>query len=150
MTRKTRRLVLIGSALAVLAVAAALVLTALSGTITFFASPTDIAEKAIAPGQRLRLGGLVEAGSVKRDGPSAIEFSVTDTNKAVRVAYSGIVPDLFREGQGVVAEGMIDPSGVFRADTLLAKHDENYMPKEVAEALKRQGRWKETEGKASP
>jgi cytochrome c-type biogenesis protein CcmE len=143
MTRKTLRLVLIGSALAVLGLAAALILTALSGTITFFASPTDIVDKGSIPGQRLRLGGLVEKGSVVHDGPNAIRFGVTDTKSIVRVTYSGIVPDLFREGQGVVAEGAMDPSGIFRADTLLAKHDEKYMPKEVVEALKAQGRWEE-------
>jgi cytochrome c-type biogenesis protein CcmE len=146
MTRKTRRLVLIGSVLAVLGVAAGLVLTALSSTITFFASPTDIATKGVSVGQRLRLGGLVAAGSIVHDGPNSVGFAVTDTANTVHVTYSGIVPDLFREGQGVVAEGAVDPSGVFRADTLLAKHDETYMPKEVAEALKRQGRWKEGEG----
>lgn len=133
---------MIGSAMGVLAIAAGLVLTALSGTIAFFASPTDIVEKAIRPGQRLRLGGLVEAGSVTRDA-ARIEFRVTDNNKDVAVSYSGIVPDLFREGQGIVAEGMLDDAGVFRADTVLAKHDETYMPKEVVEALKAQGRWKE-------
>jgi cytochrome c-type biogenesis protein CcmE len=152
MTRKTRRLVFIGSALAVLGLAAALVLTALSGTITFFASPTDVVEKGIGPGQRLRLGGLVENGSVVHDGPNSVAFAVTDTNKAVRVIYTGILPDLFREGQGVVAEGTIDQSGVFQADTVLAKHDETYMPKEVVDALKAQGRWKEGEmvGSAKP
>jgi cytochrome c-type biogenesis protein CcmE len=129
--------------MAVLAVAAGLVLTALSGTIAYFASPTDIAEKAIQPGQRLRLGGLVQQGSVTRDGPARIEFRVTDNKTSVPVSYSGIVPDLFREGQGIVAEGALDTAGVFRADTVLAKHDENYMPKEVADALKAQGRWKE-------
>jgi cytochrome c-type biogenesis protein CcmE len=147
MTRKTRRLALIGVALAVLGIAAALVLTALNRSITFFASPSDIVAKGIAPGQRLRIGGLVETGSVVRNGPGEIAFGVTDTSKVVRVVYSGVVPDLFREGQGVVAEGVLDPSGVFRADTLLAKHDERYMPKEVADALKAQGRWKEGEAK---
>jgi cytochrome c-type biogenesis protein CcmE len=147
MTRKTRRLALIGAALAVLGVAAALVLTALNSSITFFASPSDIAAKGIAPGQRLRIGGLVEMGSVTRNGPNEITFGVTDTSKVVRVTYSGIVPDLFREGQGVVAEGVLDPGGIFRADTLLAKHDERYMPKEVADALKAQGRWREGEAK---
>jgi cytochrome c-type biogenesis protein CcmE len=145
MTRKTRRLALIGAALAVLAIAAALVLTALRSSITFFASPTDVVEKSIGTGQRLRLGGLVEQGSVKHDGPNTIHFGVTDTNKVIEVTYSGIVPDLFREGQGVVVEGALDPAGLFRADTLLAKHDERYMPKEVVDALKAQGRWQEGE-----
>jgi cytochrome c-type biogenesis protein CcmE len=147
MTRKTRRLALIGAALAVLGIAAALVLTALNSSITFFASPSDIVTKGIAPGQRLRIGGLVETGSVARNGPSEVAFGVTDMANVVRVVYSGIVPDLFREGQGVVAEGVLDAGGVFRADTLLAKHDERYMPKEVADALKAQGRWQEGGGK---
>jgi cytochrome c-type biogenesis protein CcmE len=150
MTRKTRRLALIGAALAVLALAAALVLTALRSSITFFASPSDIVEKGIGPGQRLRLGGLVEQGSVKHEGPNTILFGVTDTNKVIAVSYSGIVPDLFREGQGVVVEGALDPGGLFRADTLLAKHDERYMPREVVDALKAQGRWQEGSGGRTP
>ncbi|MFN7286467.1 MAG: cytochrome c maturation protein CcmE [bacterium] len=142
MTRKQRRLVLIGIAGLVLAGAAALILTALQSQITFFATPSDIAAKTVQPGQRLRLGGLVEAGSVKRDSATTrIDFRVTDTAQTIPVTYSGIVPDLFREGQGVVAEGTIDGNGVFKADSLLARHDENYMPKEVADALKAQGHW---------
>jgi cytochrome c-type biogenesis protein CcmE len=141
-TRKQRRLVLIGVAGLVLAAAAGLVLTALQSQITFFATPSDIVAKSVQPGQRLRLGGLVEAGSVKRDNETTrIDFRVTDTSQTIPVTYSGIVPDLFREGQGVVAEGTIDSAGVFRADSLLARHDENYMPKEVADALKAQGHW---------
>jgi len=142
MTRKQRRLVLIGSGLAVLGLAAALVLTALRDTIVFFNSPTDVVEKQIKPGTRIRLGGLVKPGSIERGQNLAVRFEVTDGNKALPVAYTGILPDLFREGQGVVAEGVLEP-GLFRADTVLAKHDETYMPKEVADALKKQGHWKE-------
>ncbi len=142
MTRKQRRLVLIGSGLAVLGLAAALVLTALRDTIVFFNSPTDVVEKQIKPGTRIRLGGLVKPGSIERGQNLVVRFEVTDGNKELPVAYTGILPDLFREGQGVVAEGVLEP-GLFRADTVLAKHDETYMPKEVADALKKQGHWKE-------
>jgi cytochrome c-type biogenesis protein CcmE len=141
MTRKQRRLALIGSGLAVLAVAAALVLSALKDSIVFFNSPTDVVEKHVQPGARIRLGGLVQPGSLKRGDNLSVQFEVTDGNRAVPVAYIGILPDLFREGQGVVAEGALDSVGLFRADTVLAKHDETYMPKEVADALKKQGHW---------
>ena len=142
MTRKQRRLVLIGSALAVLGIAVALVLGALRDSIVFFNSPTDVVEKQINPGTRIRLGGLVKTGSIAKGDNLAVRFEVTDGNKALQVAYTGILPDLFREGQGVVAEGVLEP-GLFRADTVLAKHDERYMPKEVADALKKQGHWKD-------
>ena len=141
MTRKQRRFALIGSALAVLAVATALVLSALKDSIVFFNSPTDVVEKNIQPGARIRLGGLVQPGSLKRGDNLMVRFEVTDGNRAVPVTYTGILPDLFREGQGVVAEGALEPGGLFRADTVLAKHDETYMPKEVADALKKQGHW---------
>jgi cytochrome c-type biogenesis protein CcmE len=141
MTRKQRRLALIGSGLAVLAVAAALVLSALKDSIVFFNSPTDVVEKNVQPGARIRLGGLVVSGSLQRGDNLSVRFEVTDGNRAVPVAYTGILPDLFREGQGVVAEGALDGAGLFRADTVLAKHDETYMPKEVADALKKQGHW---------
>ena len=142
MTRKRRRLVLIGSALSVLAVAIALVLGALKDAIVFFNSPTDVAEKQIAAGTRIRLGGLVKEGSVQRGENMQIRFDVTDGRNTVRVAYQGLLPDLFREGQGVVTEGALDGAGTFKADSVLAKHDETYMPKEVADALKKQGHWK--------
>ncbi|MBD8874879.1 cytochrome c maturation protein CcmE [Roseibium polysiphoniae] len=141
MTRKQRRLTMIGIAGAVLAVAVGLILFALNDQIVFFQSPTDIAEKAIPPGQRIRLGGLVEEGTVVRSDDANVSFKVTDTVNSVSVTYKGILPDLFREGQGVVTEGVIDARGVFVADNVLAKHDENYVPKEVAEALKQQGVW---------
>jgi cytochrome c-type biogenesis protein CcmE len=142
MTRKQRRLTLIGSAFAVLAFAAGLVLYALSGSIVFFSTPTMAAEQHIAPGKRFRLGGLVQPGSLVCGG-SQVSFEVADGGAKLPVIYTGILPDLFREGQGVVAEGALDASGTFRADTVLAKHDENYMPKDVADALKKQGHWKD-------
>jgi cytochrome c-type biogenesis protein CcmE len=142
MTRKQRRLVLIGSSLAVLAVAVGLVLNALRDSLVFFNSPSDVVEKHVLPGTRIRLGGLVKPGTVKRDNLTA-RFEVTDGKEAIPVTYTGILPDLFREGQGVVAEGALEPGGLFKADTVLAKHDEKYMPKEVVDALKKQGRWQE-------
>ncbi len=148
MTRKSRRLLLISCALGVLGIAAGLVLFALSDTIVFFRSPSDIAAQHPAPGTRLRLGGLVKAGSVDRQDGTHVRFVVTDGGADVAVSYVGILPDLFREGQGVVAEGVLEPEGGFRADTVLAKHDEKYMPKEVVEALKKQGVWQEGEGGA--
>jgi cytochrome c-type biogenesis protein CcmE len=143
MTRKQRRLVLIGGSLAVLAVAVALMLSAFRDSIVFFNSPSDVAEKHIGPGTRIRLGGLVKSGSLMRGDDLKIRFDVTDGNHEIAVAYQGVLPDLFREGQGVVAEGALDPSGVFAADTILAKHDETYMPKEVADALKKSGHWQD-------
>jgi cytochrome c-type biogenesis protein CcmE len=148
MTRKQRRLVLIGSSLGVLALAAVLVLSALKDSIVFFNSPTDVAEKHVVPGTRIRLGGLVKPGTVQRGDQLAVRFEVTDGNRAIAVSYQGILPDLFREGQGVIAEGVMEPGGGFKADSVLAKHDENYMPKDVADALKKQGHWKDEYGKA--
>ena len=142
MTRRQRRLALIGSALAILGIALALVLTAFRDSIVFFNSPTDVAEKHIVPGSRIRLGGLIKEGSVVRGENLQVHFDVTDGNATISVAYQGLLPDLFREGQGVVTEGTLEPSGTFKADTVLAKHDEVYMPKEVADALKKQGHWK--------
>jgi cytochrome c-type biogenesis protein CcmE len=146
-TRRQRRLVLIGSSLGVVALAAALVLSALKESIVFFNSPTDVVEKQVQPGMRIRLGGLVKPGTVERGDNLAVRFEVTDGNRAITVAYQGILPDLFREGQGVVAEGTLEAGGMLRADTVLAKHDERYMPKEVADALKKQGHWKDEYGK---
>jgi cytochrome c-type biogenesis protein CcmE len=146
MTRKQRRLALIGSGLGVLALATMLVLFALKDSIVFFNSPTDVVEKNVAPGSRIRLGGLVKPGSLVRGDNLLVTFEVTDGNKSVAVSYTGILPDLFREGQGVVTEGALDTSGHFKADSVLAKHDETYMPKEVADALKKQGHWKTESG----
>src|SRR5262249_51313158 len=137
MTRKQRRLALIAGGVSVLAVAVLLVLFAMKDSIVFFNSPTDVAEKHIAPGTRIRLGGLVVPQSLSRGEALAVRFEVTDGNRAIAVTYQGVLPDLFREGQGVVAEGTLD------GDNVLAKHDENYMPKEVADALKKQGHWKD-------
>lgn len=148
MTRKQRRLVLIGSSLGVLALAAVLVLSALKDSIVFFNSPTDVVEKNVQPGSRIRLGGLVKEGSLQRGDNLAVRFEVTDGNRAIVVNYQGILPDLFREGQGVIAEGTLEPGGGFTADSVLAKHDEKYMPKDVVDALKKQGRWEEGAGKA--
>src|SRR3990170_2767012 len=121
MTRKQRRGVLIGSAVAVLSLAVILMMVAFRQSIVFFHTPSDIAESKIAPGVRFRLGGLVEQGSVKRGGGARVEFKVTDTLKTVPVSYEGVLPDLFREGQGVVTEGVLKPDGQFEADTVLAK-----------------------------
>jgi cytochrome c-type biogenesis protein CcmE len=126
----------------VLALAAVLVLSALRDSIVFFNSPTDVVEKQVKPGTRIRLGGLVQPGTLDRKDLNA-RFEVTDGKTAIRVSYTGILPDLFREGQGVIAEGTLVEGGAFRADTVLAKHDETYMPKEVADALKKQGHWKD-------
>ncbi len=144
MTPKRKRLWLVLGSVAVLGGAATLVLTALSDNIVFFYSPTQIAEKQIPPERRFRMGGLVEAGSVTKSPDGQVtRFKVTDTNKTVDVVYRGLLPDLFREGQGVVAEGSLGADGVFAAREILAKHDENYMPPEVAKALKDSGQWKD-------
>ena len=147
MTRKQRRLILIGGSLGVLAIAAALVLSALTDSIVFFNSPTDVAEKHLSPGTRIRIGGLVKPGSLQRGESLKVSFEVTDGNHDIAVRYQGIVPDLFREGQGVVAEGKIEMDGSVAADSVLAKHDERYMPREVVDALKKTGRWQEGEMK---
>ncbi len=143
MTRKQRRFTLIAVAGAVLALAAGLVLYALRDNVAFFRTPSEVAEQKVPPGQRFRLGGLVEGGSVNKGVGDRVAFSVTDTKASVKVIYQGILPDLFREGQGVVTEGVLQADGAFRADTVLAKHDETYMPREVADALKKQGVWKD-------
>lgn len=145
MTRKQRRSFLIILCLSVLGIAVALVLSALEDSIVFFHSPTDVVEKNISKNQRFRLGGLVKEGSIIRGENTRISFEVTDTNKTIQVHYTGILPDLFRAGQGVVTEGKLNEKGIFIADSVLAKHDENYMPPEVAESLKKQGVWKGSE-----
>jgi len=150
MTRKQRRATFILTSLAILGAGLGLVLYAMSDNIVFFYSPSDIIEKSVAPDTRIRLGGMVEKGSVKKASPTSITFVVTDFAKTVRVSYTGILPDLFREGQGVVAEGTLQADGSFIADTVLAKHDEKYMPPEVAESLKKAGRWKEGEDTPAP
>jgi cytochrome c-type biogenesis protein CcmE len=143
MTRKQRRLAIVGGGLGVAGLAVALMLNACSDSIVFFNSPTDVVERHVEPGTRIRLGGLVKTGSLERGNDLRVRFEVTDGRTEIPVAYQGVLPDLFREGQGIVAEGALDVAGVFDADTILAKHDETYMPKEVAEALKKSGRWKD-------
>jgi cytochrome c-type biogenesis protein CcmE len=143
MTRRQRRLTLIGIAGLVLVAAAGLVLYALSDRIVFFHSPTDVVAKQIPAGTRIRLGGLVAEGSLAKEGDGQVRFDVTDGRTSIAVTYQGILPDLFREGQGVVAEGVIADDFSFAADTVLAKHDERYMPREVVDALKASGRWQE-------
>jgi cytochrome c-type biogenesis protein CcmE len=150
MTRKQRRAVLIGTCLAVLGVAVGLVLFALRDSIVFFYTPSEIAEKHLETGQRFRLGGLVENGSVKRGEGTTVGFVITDKRSTLPVTFTGVLPDLFREGQGVVAEGVLNSHGVFHADSVLAKHDENYMPPEVAKKLKEQGVWRGDEQAGAP
>ena len=144
MTRKRRRLYMVFAAMLILAGASALVLSALQSEITYFYSPSDLVAGKAPAGRSIRLGGLVEDGSVKRldDGVTTL-FHVTDLSESVPVTYRGLLPDLFREGQGVVTEGSIDADGAFVAREVLAKHDETYMPREVADALKKSGQWRE-------
>jgi cytochrome c-type biogenesis protein CcmE len=155
MTRKQRRGVLILVGLALIGGAAALMLLAFQKNVTFFKSPTEVQANAPKPGEQFRLGGLVEEGSVqKSNGVST--FKITDLSKSVSVfcnaKCSADLPDLFKEGQGAIAAGAMGPDGVFLADKVLAKHDEKYMPPEVAAALKKSGRWQEQGGqpKAAP
>lgn len=143
MTRRQRRLALIGACGLVLASAVALILVALNQNITFFRSPSDIVSLALKPGTHMRIGGLVEAGTLEKRPGEDVRFAVTDGSQTLHVSYHGLLPDLFREGQGVVAEGTLQADGSFLADTVLAKHDERYMPREVVDALKKQGRWQE-------
>jgi cytochrome c-type biogenesis protein CcmE len=143
MTRKRRRLVWLAAGMVVLAAATAMVLSAFSDNLVFFYGPSELAAKHIPPGRRIRIGGLVEQGSVVHRNGREVDFRVTDGKTALKVTYTGILPDLFREGQGVVAEGRLGDDGVFAASSVLAKHDEKYMPPEVADALKKAGRWQE-------
>ncbi len=140
MTRKGKRLTMIIGALVALGLAAGLVLFALRDNIVFFYTPSELATRTIAPGARLRIGGLVKEGSVLKNGKDAF-FIVTDRSRDLKVSFTGLLPDLFREGQGVVVDGALNPDGAFRADSVLAKHDERYMPRDVADKLKAQGVW---------
>jgi cytochrome c-type biogenesis protein CcmE len=151
-TRKRKRLCIVLAGMTMLGVAVALVLTAFQDNIVFFYTPSDLTDKQVGPEQRVRLGGLVEDGSVRKaDDGVTTEFVITDFIDTVDVSYKGILPDLFREGQGVVAEGRMLPDGSLQATEVLAKHDENYMPKEVAEKIKESGRWQEDgEGGTTP
>jgi cytochrome c-type biogenesis protein CcmE len=143
MTRRQRRAAFIGLGVGILCFAVFLVLFALRDSVVGFHLPKDVVGKQVPEGRRIRLGGVVAAGSLKRDGLVA-EFAITDNSVTIPARYTGVLPDLFREGQGVVAEGKLDASGRFIADTVLAKHDENYMPPEVAKALKEKGMWQHT------
>lgn len=153
MTRKQQRLGMLALGMSALAGATALVLTAFSNNLVFFYSPSDLKTQAISAERRVRIGGLVEDGSVHRGADSRVAFRITDGKTDIPVVYRGILPDLFREGQGVVAEGKLSPDGAFSASTILAKHDERYMPREVVDALKKSGHWQEgaaTEAAAAP
>ena len=144
MTRKRRRLYIVLTGLVLLGGAAALVLTAFEENILFFYSPSDLQAEPPPPGRVIRMGGLVEEGTVEKSGDSvAVSFRITDLSHSIPVTYSGILPDLFREGQGVVTQGVLGPDGVFQAQEVLAKHDETYMPPEVADALKKSGQWRD-------
>ena len=145
MTRKQKRLSWIGTIGLVLTLAVGLVLYALSNKISFSLDPTELLAKEVKAGERIRLFGLVKEGTVKRGEGLNVRFELTDTVSTVPVAFNNILPDLFREGQGIITEGVLDKKGIFLADTVLAKHDENYMPKEVAESLKEKGLWQEKE-----
>lgn len=150
MTRKRRRLYFVVGGVALLGLAVGLTLSALNNNLVFFYSPTELYAQHIRPGRLVRIGGLVAAGSVRHEADgTTIDFTVTDGRKSVPVTYSGTIPDLFREGQGVVIEGRLASSGLFDATTLLAKHDARYMPPAVVEALKKSGRWKEGEAAAA-
>jgi cytochrome c-type biogenesis protein CcmE len=153
MTRKRRRLWLLLACGLGLGSATALALSAFRDNLVFFLAPSDLAAKAPPPGRSFRLGGLVEQGSVRKatdDGRPAAKFRITDGGASVEVTYVGILPDLFREGQGVVTLGAMQSDGTFRASEVLAKHDETYMPKEVADALKKSGQWNPNSGPPPP
>ena len=142
MRPKRKRLVFVSLGLGVLTVAVLLVLNALEDSVVFFHSPTEVTEQRVRTDRRLRIGGLVEQGTVQRSGGAEVRFRITDLANTVAVSFTGILPDLFREGQGVVVEGRMR-DGVLIADQVLAKHDEKYMPPEVAESLKKSGQWRE-------
>ena len=145
-TRRRRRALAIAAATGVLCLAVLLVLRALRDSVVFFHTPSEVIAQHIAAGKRIRLGGLVAVGSLRRAEGTTVTFAITDGGATVPASYTGILPDLFREGQGVVAEGKLDATGRFLADTVLAKHDETYMPPEVARALKDKGVWKGASG----
>ncbi len=145
MTRKQKRLAVIGGALGFLGAATALTFYALGQKASYFYMPADLQQTSVAPGERIRLGGLVEQGTIVRGQGTDVAFSVTDKEKSVKVVFTGILPDLFREDQGVITEGSFRQDGIFVADSVLAKHDESYMPKEVADSLKAKGVWQESQ-----
>jgi len=141
MTRKRQRMIFVLLGLLMLAGATTLVLTAFRSNLVFFFSPTDLLASPQPPGHSFRLGGLVEPGSVDKAGGETVRFRITDKKNTLLVVYRGVLPDLFREGQGVVVEGSLAADGSFTASSVLAKHDEKYMPPEVAAALKKAGEW---------
>jgi cytochrome c-type biogenesis protein CcmE len=146
--RKKQRLMVLALALLLVGGATGLVLAALQDKVAVFVTPTQVAERQVGPGKRFRIGGLVAQGSIQREPGGEVRFALTDTAHAVPVVYKGLLPDLFREQQGIVAQGILRSDGTFEAAEVLAKHDENYMPKEVADALKQAGYWqREGEGK---
>ena len=144
MTRKQKRLSVILGGLAFLGAATGLTFYALGQKASYFYMPADLATASLQPGQRIRLGGLVEDGTLVRGQGATVTFAVTDKQKSIKVTYTGVLPDLFREGQGVITEGSFGSDGTFDADSVLAKHDERYMPKEVADGLKAKGVWVES------
>ena len=143
MTRKRRRLIAVLTGLVMLGGATAMALLAFNDNLVFFYSPSDLAAKTVGPERRIRIGGLVEDQSLVKEDGRRVAFRVTDGKAELKVVFDGLLPDLFREGQGVVAEGKLRGDGVFVASSVLAKHDEKYMPPEVADALKRSGHWQE-------
>ncbi|MFC5385366.1 cytochrome c maturation protein CcmE [Aquamicrobium segne] len=145
MTRKQKRLAVILGGLVFLSAATALTFVALGQKASYFYMPGDLVTADVKPGQRIRLGGIVEKGSILHSQDASVTFGVTDVGETVKVTYKGILPDLFREEQGVITEGAFTPDGGFVADSVLAKHDENYMPREVAEGLKEKGLWQHYE-----
>lgn len=148
--RKQQRLALVLLALLLIGGATGLVLAALQDKVAFFVSPSDVAARQLDAGKRFRIGGLVVNGSIRHEADGTVRFALTDNAHEVEVVYRGMLPDLFRDGQGVVAQGTLRADGRFEAAEVLAKHDENYMPKEVADALKQSGHWKEGEGAPTP
>ena len=148
--RKKQRLYMVLGSLVLLGGAAALVLTALDQNVAFFVTPTQVVAREVPQARNFRIGGLVVAGSVVRDGDGTVRFSLTDTRSEVQVQYAGVLPDLFREGQGIVAQGELEPDGTFMAREVLAKHDESYMPKEVVDSLKASGTWQPEGGTPIP
>lgn len=146
--RQRQRLALVILAVLLVGGATGLVLAALQDKVAFFVTPSQIAEKSPEAGRRFRLGGLVVDGSIRREADGTVSFAITDKAQAVPVTYHGLLPDLFRDGQGVVTDGTLRADGVFEASEVLAKHDENYMPKEVADALKEAGYWNHETGEA--
>lgn len=147
MKPKHQRLIFVSISVIFLCVAVLMIMRAFRENLVFFYSPSDLAQQQLAPSQRIRIGGLVKTGSVSRGDNQAIQFIISDGAQEVQVHYTGLLPNLFREEQGVIAEGYMQANGIFQARTILAKHDENYMPKEVVDALKKSGQWKGESGK---